>query len=953
MRGRFGWLLGSFCLLCLWLLPVTAWADKPVLRVGYVPMQGFLFQEDIEGGRRQYSGYAFDYMQVLAGYLGWDLEYVSGSWDECLARLQSGEIDLLPGSLGEPAKLVNVAASRLSMGNTAVQLVMEGGTQRLDALQAAGHPLRLGRMQGSYESRLLKDLAADEGLPYEQYLFTDYADLLAAARQGDIDGYMTDMLRHVPGERVAAVFDSHPYPLLVRADRTELLHQIDVTMDRMMLDDPTLRTRLYTKNYMNGDWTTPLALQRSEKAYLKEKKKLTVVTMPGEKPVSYFENGRAHGVVVQILQRMAEDLGLELEFIPTDTYTEALQLVSSGQADIMAAFFEDFNWAKTHRVILTQPYMKIDYLGVTRRSGVLSQEPMVACLRNAFYTHAFVEKRNNPEHCIYFDTTDECLQAVRDGRADIAYVKAMTAIYNIWQGKYHDLKINGKVEFSHGVVVAVNEGADPRLLRVLNREIEHLDENFIHMIVEDENADAGRNVTLASMIYNDPLHFLLGAMAAAAAVILVLVYINWLRRRHVQALQHTAYTDARTGLPNLAWLEQQGPVRLEELSDARREGRVMVVMFNISAMQMIIENYDRAFIVSKMLDIAADIRQNQSWIDMVTMGTDAGRLACLCCMPPEADAVGCVAAAVRQYDTASFQGIRIRLHLQAGICRMDAGSVSLPQAIDRADIACNALRGTAGRVRFFDDVLQQQMETQQKIESHMEKALDAKEFAVWYQPKYDLLTRAIVGAEALVRWESPEMGFLSPGQFIGLFERNGFVLPLDYYVLDAACAMQRRRLDAGQKIVPVSVNQSRLHMREENYIDKLQAIVYRYALPAETIELELTETIFGNFDKKENRQHAREIIRSLHAMGFSISVDDFGSGYSSLMLLSFLPMDVMKIDRSLLMASEDSARMQTTLANVIRLGKSLHMKVICEGIETVEQEQILLKYGWPLRAGIS
>ena len=159
------------------------------------------------------------------------------------------------------------------------------------------------------------------------------------------------------------------------------------------------------------------------------------------------------------------------------------------------------------------------------------------------------------------------------------------------------------------------------------------------------------------------------------------------------------------------------------------------------------------------------------------------------------------------------------------------------------------------------------------------------------------------------------------------------------------CKLQRERLDAGKEIVPISVNQSRLHMTEEGYLDKIKKIVDTYKLPAGTIELEVTETMFGDFDAKSGQTNAEHIINELHKMGFSVSVDDFGSGYSSFMMLGSLPMDVMKIDRSLLTGADKSPRLREILKNVILLGNSLKMKVLCEGIETKEEEELLLELG--------
>ena len=185
-----------------------------------------------------------------------------------------------------------------------------------------------------------------------------------------------------------------------------------------------------------------------------------------------------------------------------------------------------------------------------------------------------------------------------------------------------------------------------------------------------------------------------------------------------------------------------------------------------------------------------------------------------------------------------------------------------------------------------------------------------------------------------------------PGQFIDLFEHNGFIVRFDYYMLESVCQWQRQRLDAGLTVLPISVNQSRLHMNEEDYLSHMGKIANQYHLPKGCIELELTETAFAEFlTQPEQYKHALKIVDSLKELGFSLSMDDFGSGYSSLALLKMLPMDIMKIDRSLLMASESSKRSQIILDNVIKLGNSLRMEVICEGIDKPEQEQLLLRHG--------
>ena len=183
---------------------------------------------------------------------------------------------------------------------------------------------------------------------------------------------------------------------------------------------------------------------------------------------------------------------------------------------------------------------------------------------------------------------------------------------------------------------------------------------------------------------------------------------------------------------------------------------------------------------------------------------------------------------------------------------------------------------------------------------------------------------------------------MPPGKFIPLFESNGFITQLDFYNLEHVMVFQREAKAKGLPVLPISVNQSRQHMREEGYIQHVQELVDIYS--PDGIELELTETAFDVLGEAL-RTHSLDIVQRLHGMGFSIDMDDFGSGYSDLSLLNQLPLDVMKIDRSMLLASEGSERMQTVLRQMIELGHALGMKVICEGIETEEQEQLLIACG--------
>ncbi|MDY3298769.1 EAL domain-containing protein [Selenomonas sp.] len=192
-------------------------------------------------------------------------------------------------------------------------------------------------------------------------------------------------------------------------------------------------------------------------------------------------------------------------------------------------------------------------------------------------------------------------------------------------------------------------------------------------------------------------------------------------------------------------------------------------------------------------------------------------------------------------------------------------------------------------VGIFNSKLQRETLLMSRMESIQEDALARREFHVWYQPKYELKTKRCIGAEALVRWESKELGFLPPGKFIPLFEGNGFISQLDFYNLEHVMQFQREAPGKGLPVLPISVNQSRQHMREEDYIERVRKLVAEYGTTG--VELELTETAFDVLGEAM-RAHSIDVVESLRGMGFSIDMDDFGSGYSDLALLNQLPLDV-------------------------------------------------------------
>ncbi len=277
----------------------------------------------------------------------------------------------------------------------------------------------------------------------------------------------------------------------------------------------------------------------------------------------------------------------------------------------------------------------------------------------------------------------------------------------------------------------------------------------------------------------------------------------------------------------------------------------------------------------------------------------------------------------------------------------DENDLTISEMIDRANMAQKSVKGsTEYHIAFYTEEIRERVIAEKELERRMESALSNGEFKAFFQPKYQVSTGEIVGAEALVRWDSPESGFMSPGKFIPLFEQNGFIINLDQYVFETVCKNIREWIDNGVKVVPVSVNVSRLQFYRIDFVKHYTKIKDKYNIPDGLLELEFTESIVF-----ENLAILRKIVSNLKAAGFTCSIDDFGSGYSSLNILKNLPMDTLKLDKLFFDDSENITRDKALISSVITMSRALNMKTVAEGIENWAQVAFLKEIGCDIIQG--
>lgn len=289
-----------------------------------------------------------------------------------------------------------------------------------------------------------------------------------------------------------------------------------------------------------------------------------------------------------------------------------------------------------------------------------------------------------------------------------------------------------------------------------------------------------------------------------------------------------------------------------------------------------------------------------------------------------------------------YKGIKYTIAF--GVYLVEDRSINTRIMGDSAGLARAAAKSSAlENIAFFNKDEKIKLKSKRTIEDRMKAALKNGEFVMYLQPKYSISESKLIGAEALVRWIDPEKGLVPPNDFIPVFEKNGFVVKIDEYIWESACREIRKWLDKGITPVPISVNVSRVHLNNGDFLNFLNDLIKKYDIPKEYLELEITEST-ENINSNAMIQAAKE-------QGFRLLMDDFGSGYSSLNTLKNTPFDVLKIDKSFLSSSMESKRGQKIISHTIAMSQDIGLDLIAEGVETKEQADFLYNCGCDVAQG--
>jgi EAL domain-containing protein (putative c-di-GMP-specific phosphodiesterase class I)/GGDEF domain-containing protein len=408
-----------------------------------------------------------------------------------------------------------------------------------------------------------------------------------------------------------------------------------------------------------------------------------------------------------------------------------------------------------------------------------------------------------------------------------------------------------------------------------------------------------------------------------------------------------SYQDRLTGLLNAEGFDKQAA---QILQTAPAEAQYFVVSININDFRHFNALYGTGRGDGLLVSVGLYLQERCGEGELCAR-IQADNFLCLV----QGSSAASVAARLNVDSAYHWQGVTTRTYLfRHGIYQVHDRQLPVRQMRDCALYASSSIKNDPVKnYAVFDAKLREQFLVETSILESFEEAMRQDKFQVYYQPKVLLapagsgtLPDKICSCEALVRWQSAVGELVLPGSFIQLFEANGLITALDFYVTGRVCAMLRRKLDRGEPVIPVAVNFSRVHLMDNNFVRHLTEILEDYRIEPRLLEVELTETAFF-----ENKDATLQLIKQLHAAGFTIAMDDFGTGFSSLNFLKNIPIDAIKIDKLFFDSFATDGRVRLLLKDIISIAKHLQLRIVAEGVESGDEVEFLRQQGYDMVQG--
>lgn len=848
---------------------VQAGAGRSV-KIGYIDYSGFIQQNS----RGDFAGYAVEYLNKISEYTGYEYEYIYGSLEQCLDRIENGEIDFFCAAQKTKSRKDKFCFSKYPLGyETAGLYVLPECKDIYYEDFVAFNGMKIGMIKESFEQEAFPYYASKNDFYYHTFLFDTDREMMDALYSGKITAVVEGSLSSHQNLRVVSKWSVEPFYIMGSQRNQEMIDEIDRAILSIKANNPLYEYELYRTYYADSTIETSPTFTRTEAYFIERKPNITIGCRSDCYPYTYVDSatGECKGILVELLKQIGKISSLNIKLVSLKAGEPAYQQILEGKLDGVAGInSKDAVDIFENSIVLSDPFMKSDLPYLDGNKGRIMLESQL----------------------------------------DEEQIEENLRVY---------------------MNIALNKQADERLLSILNKSIAMITREDMIFAIQAVEEDRDINWSLIVKRY----------WPAVTIIFLILLIVGlrvWtvLHKKFVQASRYDILTECY----NLNYFNLEAPKLIQQAP----ANTYYIVRFNINKFNYLNQYYGSEVGAELLKRITHELVQKVQKDDMLARISDDSFVFLI--------HISYASTIMEKYhfemDRIVLElGIDLPVAVKSGIYQVSERKEAIGGMIEKAELALRSiLEDPKEFMAYYTDEEEERMLLESSIEAEMFSALENHEFQVYLQPKLNLKTLKVMGAEALIRWIKPNGTIIYPDKFIPIFEKNGFVEKIDLYVLEEICKYLAEKKEKGEPLVKIAINQSRYLLINPEYLSILYGIIEKYKLDTSWIELEVTETMY-----LKCKDLLLEVIEKLHNLNITIAVDDFGSGYSSLNLLSEIPADILKIDRTFLLDSEDSDVKKAVVKNVVQLAKDLNMKIVCEGVETKEQEEFLRWLGCDMGQG--
>lgn len=931
---------------------VFAEEEKETLQVILVNSDAYgyiTYENDVLGG------YYVEYLEEISQYTGWEYEYrVVSDEDLLMSIVTRKDYDLMVGITYKPeSEKYYFDYPNYPLVNREVMLATtKDHSELIDVDLQSLSGIKVGYVNTTYNQELIerfKSYCFSNNITYS--MGTEGDDIIQLVEvpdderftllgTGDVDAIFTvDSLTLQHNLYEAVTFGTTPMYIVEPRGRRQYIDKLNTALAAINNQDDSFEERLYDK-YFAVNEQGKLVFSKEELAIMEKEQCFKVAMVENFAPYSYEHDGVWSGVAVEVCEEITRMTNgkISFEYVGYKNFDEATQAVSNGDVSIFGIADSFSNVIKFINNKSSTYYTDYFYMYHNKNVSEIKENPTFAVGQDFMEEELHKLGINNGDNIVGADSLTDTLHMVNEGEADFTVgLQAMAGYYTSYYRLENVSALSAAPLCECSFAFAYNDTVDSDVRKIINRCISYINEEDINSYISAVTLTEHKDFTLMDYIKaNWSLVAILLIVVFSIACAVLAFGIRTIYKKSKRIYRMLYYDDVTDGISHLKFEEE-----VAKLAEEQPE-KYYILFVDISSFKYIndVFGYDMGnqVLVSVeefMQKLAGDYPHARMYADHF-VGI----------LPYEDKKVlsNRLRTMLGEFDKQSAKNhTEFNVFLKMGVYEWDAvndAKADIMQIVNLANYATDSIKYLSkSEYRFYTSQLHDEILKQQEIEKDMHRAMEDGEFIAYYQSKYDIVTKKIIGAEALVRWKHKKKGLLPPGIFIPIFEKNGFVVELDFCVFTQVCEFIAGRIEKGLKIYPISCNFSREHFFREDFIERLMEIVELYKVPTEYIEIEITETIAtSDFDVLVGK------VEELKQNGFKISIDDFGSGYSCIQLLYKLPIDALKFDRVFVTQQNVNQKEEDINRSIIHICHNNNVKVICEGIETVEQQEYIKSY---------